>query len=858
MRWQRVVVALGLALGVTTPTRAHAFDWAGKVEVDAADLDSDDPKKRLDAVAQLGADDPALAAPYLMKVIDKDADASVREAAARALGAGGSEAAVPSMIQWLNNPDKKEAATAAEVLGDIGGDAATSALIRSLGDSDAGVRVNAVRALGKIGLRGNPNVVIALIPRLEDDKPEVKRETIDQLEQLGDRRAVIPLVARFGDTQQEIRNRAIRAVGRLGDTSAVPALIRLLDDSNEDVRSAAAGALGQLGATEAIDALTEQLNSGSDLFREKVAIALAQIAASPTSGKAGEDAMRILVANLASPQQRARTVSALKLAGRAAVPALVAHLSGRLAGDPTTAVQLLDDAADARATAALTAELERGRVATPLVLKALGATHDPAALVPLLGALSNKDAAIRLAAMEALEPLLGDDARAGDVLIEHLGDDDLEVRVLAAQYLGELADAAAAPKLIALTQAGNPERLRLAAIDALGEIGVKGKIAGGAAALVAVLRDSPTPLHRAAATALSYLQDPDAIEPLISLARADRSPTRDEVVRALGATLRGKDASSSLGTARRVLRDLADDANPRVADAAICGLAAANNLDDAPFLREVTEQGASDRRRSAAWALGELHDTGGLAVLATAMGSTDDRLAGDAAWAVGEIVAASPADAKLPALADTWLHLARHGAWASSIDGTAALARALWAVPREARGAIVAGTRRSDLAALAFHRSRLVRIDAAVAFGALAAAGDDDAIKSLVALARDGSPHVRVAAVHQLVQLASKDDRVAGAIHAAQVDSDASVRDAAKAAPPAQPAAALLPRTEWATFYVVDPSADDAAVRQEAYFIQGADGLVWATYSDARGDITSEHVPHGDSTILAASRESEY
>ena len=98
-----------------------------------------------------------------------------------------------------------------------------------------------------------------------------------------------------------------------------------------------------------------------------------------------------------------------------------------------------------RATAASTAELERGRVAMPLVLKALGATGDPDALVPVLGALANKDAAIRLAAMEALRPLIGRDARAGDVLIEHLADEDLEVRVLAAEYLGMLAFAAATP-----------------------------------------------------------------------------------------------------------------------------------------------------------------------------------------------------------------------------------------------------------------------------------------------------------------------------------------------------------------------------------------------------------------------------
>src|SRR5258705_5007328 len=102
----------------------------------------------------------------------------------------------------------------------------------------------------------------------------------------------------------------------------------------------------------------------------------------------------------------------------------------------------------------------------PLVLKALGATGDAQALVPVLGTLASRDAAIGLAAMEALRPLLGSDARAGDVLIEHLTDDDLEIRVLAAEYLGTLGIGAATGKLTALSNAGNPMRLRHAAIDA--------------------------------------------------------------------------------------------------------------------------------------------------------------------------------------------------------------------------------------------------------------------------------------------------------------------------------------------------------------------------------------------------------
>ncbi len=166
-----------------------------------------------------------------------------------------------------------------------------------------------------------------------------------------------------------------------------------------------------------------------DEYRKKVAYALGQIAATPGAGKAGEDAMRVLVESLAQPQNRSRREGGAARrrqgGGAGARRAPVGPDQGRSdhgGGDARRARRR------ERATAALTAELERGRVAMPLVLEALGATHDPNALVPVLGAVSNKDAAIRIAAMEALRPLLGSDARAGDVLIERLGDEDLEVR----------------------------------------------------------------------------------------------------------------------------------------------------------------------------------------------------------------------------------------------------------------------------------------------------------------------------------------------------------------------------------------------------------------------------------------------
>lgn len=858
---KRLRLALAVLLLGAAPVRvAHAgFDWQGAVDADAEGLDSDDPKKRLEAISYLATRDIHLAQPYLMKAL-ADEDVSVRHQAAKALGVGGARAAVPLMIEWLADIDAKTKQVAADVLGDIGGADAASALTRSLGDSDATVRQRAVKSLGKIGMRGNASVVIALIPRLEDDKSDVRRETIEQLEQLGDRRSVIPLVAKFGDTSRDVRKTAVRAIGKLGDKSAVPALVRLIQDPDEEVRRQAVGSLGLLGATDALDALVEQLQSGSEELRTKVAYSIGQIAGLPGAGKAGEEALKRLVENLAMANTRRAAVDALRVAGTAAVPALVAHLSGRLKGDPTTAVTLLGEASDARATAALAAELERGRVATPLVLKALGATGDPDALVPVLGALANKDAAIRLAAMESLRPLLGRDARAGDVLIEHLADPDLEVRLLAAEYLGLLETPAATKKLTALVGPGNPTRLRLASIDALGLIGSVAPNADATKALVAVLREGPTELHAAAATALSYIADPTIVSALITQAESDRGPTRHEVVRALGATLRDRPDAS----ARKSLRKLSDDANVKVAVAAIAGLAAGQQLDDAPTLRTLVERGAADRRRAAAVALGDLHDLGAITVLSDALAVKDDRLVGDTVWALGEIATSAPSDARVKPLVERWLYIGKHGGWASAINSAGALARLLWASPRQARTELLAGTRAAGLHGLVFHKSRLVRLNAAFAISSLS--GDDAAVRSLTQLlTQDPSINVRAAAARSLgrvAQGASKDATVkikAALERAARDDSDPSVQAAATAAQTAhtfQPVA----RTHWRTFQVFDPSADDAPVRQEPYFVHGPDGVAWATYTDARGEISSEHVAPGTDRdhVRPASREPEY
>ena len=312
-----------------------------------------------------------------------------------------------------------------------------------------------------------------------------------------------------------------------------------------------------------------------------------------------------------------------------------------------------------------------------------------------------------------------------------------------------------------------------------------------------MLREGPAELHASAATALSYIADPSAIPALIAQAQTDRGPTRHEVVRALGATLRGHGDPN----ARKLLRQLALDSSVKVSLSAIAGLAAAADPGDAPFLRTMVDQAAADRRRAAAWALGEMHDVGSIDALASVLASKEDRLVGDAAWALGELLANAPRDGHAPTIVERWLYLGKHGGWAASINSTAGLARLLWASSREARGDLLAGPKRAALFGLAAHRSRLVRINAAHALGSLA--GDDDAAKTLAQLLQgDPSSQVRIAATHALAQVGGP-KATAALDAAAQRDPDPAVKAAATAA--RGPVPPIPARSEWRLFYVVDP-----------------------------------------------------
>lgn len=863
-------LAAGLALVLAGPTlavpRAHAFDWAGRVALEAEGLTDPDLDRRLRTVVALGTLDPALTEPYLLAALAEPGDDiddlskydDIRIEAARALGRNRSQRVVPVMVEWSADISPELREVAAEVLGAVGGDDATAALVRSLGDLDPDVRLKTVTALGALGVAGSTKVVIPLITRLDDDKVDIKRRTIEILEALGDRRAVIPLVSAIGDGSMEVRKSAVRAVGVLGDPAAVPALTRTMREGNEELRGLAAGALGAIGAVDALPAMLELWPSATDTMRAKLAIAMGNIAKRPEAAAAAGPALAVLVNALGAASQRSAAREALIAAGPVAVPALVAQLGARKGSDATTIVAVLREVGDARATTALVAELDRDRVEVTLVLEALGATKDPAALLPLLGALDHKEAAVRLAAMRALAHVIDQDPRAADVLVLRLTDADAEVRALAATYLGELRAPGAIDALIPRVAPGEPVAVRRAAIAALGAIGD----AKAAPALIAILRDGPGELHRDAADALVGLADEASLDALGTLARGQRGVPQAHVVRVVAGIARRTGAPA----ATKLLLDMTTKGGTAAATAAIAGLAATAPADATPTLMKLLTDASADRRRLAAWALGALGATTAVPALLAALPVRDDKLAADAAWALGEIAASGEPGRRAVVDAGACaalLKAASAGGWATSISATGALARLAAATPPADLAAVFTdapGTER-----LMFHRSPMVRVNAALLAGQLGRVATPPSPSAVAALADivggDPSGLARLAAVRALALIAGADGSRVDAARPALTGatSQAVVPElAALAATVGAGVPAVVPRDEWRTFYVVDALLDDAPVAQDPYVVVGSDGLAWATYTDAKGEIVSEQFPAGDALVFPAAAEAEH
>ena len=239
---------------------------------------------------------------------------------------------VAALCDALSDPEPAVRAQAATALGAFGPVAAGAgdSLVRMQEDADAGVRAAALRALGATRVEGDPSrAALAFADRALrlDADPRVREAAFEALRSLDPRdEALAPAAVRAlrEEERGEFRRAAIQVLAeRLFRPERVEAVRRALADPDPLVRSTAAGALPRAVPTPArvVEDLAPLLRDPQSVVRAAAAQALGAM------GPRSAPAVPCLVELLAAPSAVERGAGIVALgkigpAAREAIPAL--------------------------------------------------------------------------------------------------------------------------------------------------------------------------------------------------------------------------------------------------------------------------------------------------------------------------------------------------------------------------------------------------------------------------------------------------------------------------------------------------------------------------------------------------------
>ncbi|MBM4036163.1 MAG: HEAT repeat domain-containing protein [Planctomycetes bacterium] len=404
------------------------------------------------------ADMPAEVRRYAEQLYSRDA--VTRGTAAHALGRLGdrAEAAVPYLIAMLGDDDVKlewekpdvdpahpiaeakkhilglydERKTtpgreAARSLGMVCG-SAPDALLAALKSEAAAVRKNAAEACGEIRDKKATRGVMLL---LQDADKAVRERAAYALGRLRDTAATEALMAAMKDPERTVRQRVVLALGELKDPRALTVLLDALLD-NVEVQAAAEAALMETRDLRAVEPLIVSLRHRKEEVRRTSARLLGNIG--------DRRAIRPLIFALKDPAGDVRFEAA----------AALKRLSGQdLGAEPTkwqrwheldlAAREIEDKLGDPPVHSYIGFLHSANWAARAYAAKALGNLGDRGAVLPLRGALWDRDAGVRVNAAVALGQLK--DARAIESLIAATSDPEPDVQEAAEGALKRITGA---------------------------------------------------------------------------------------------------------------------------------------------------------------------------------------------------------------------------------------------------------------------------------------------------------------------------------------------------------------------------------------------------------------------------------
>jgi HEAT repeat protein len=266
--WDKLIRRLFEIQGEHQPnTVMVARDAPSAVKTAVAAMDSPNAEERRSALRSLAQmNHPAAYAALVGAVQHTLRDVRVDAAFMLTKLANNKEpAAIPGLLDALQDEDIRIKVAACAALGEIGAPSAVPELLHILNkDNNNDLRWAATGALGKMGVAAVPGLVKAL----QDEDWKVRRSAADALWGLREPSAVPALVEAMFDKNDVVRQASAGAVEAMGEIATTGLAEAVISGATPAIRQKAADLLRGLGTVEAMQAL--QRAQGSKPLRPPV------------------------------------------------------------------------------------------------------------------------------------------------------------------------------------------------------------------------------------------------------------------------------------------------------------------------------------------------------------------------------------------------------------------------------------------------------------------------------------------------------------------------------------------------------------------------------------------------------------
>jgi len=578
---------------------------AGDIAVDPllAVMDGKNIQARKLSAWALGKLKAPRATKVLLDTVQNDGEPAVRIQAILALSEVGEPQAYTLLVGLLGKEQEKATvynddgakeqiiAQLAQRALILAGAPAADSLIDALRGPDANVRRRAAAILAEVR---SERTVVPLLAALNDPDVAVRQEVTKTLGRLGDRRALNALVGSLKDPNALVRQEAARSLGAFGDDMATEGLTNALKDQDAQVRKAAVQALSAIKLPSVLDPLLSVLADSMGEIRAEAVTGIYGLVQKQADVKELARAVPVITPLLKDPDTRVRISAAATLAALrdpAAVDPLIAALSDKQKEARDAIVSALAMLKSPKAIDPLIALLKQdGPDPDWTLIWSLAEFADARVVPPLLTAMKPKMPGARAAASMIFRRI---GAPATEPLIAAMRDTNASIRLLAVLGIGQMPEKTAIP------------------------------------ALKNALKDKDPQVAAAAALALGTLKDPTVIPLLANAVKSKDAAMRDNAALAL------LDAGPKGVTA---LINLWNDPSPTVHTAVNRAISQMGKEAVNPLIAALKNPNAPVRSEAAA-VLGWLKDDRAIPPLAAALKDADPKVRAWIITALGNFTA---------------------------------------------------------------------------------------------------------------------------------------------------------------------------------------------------------------------------